>query len=92
VDDLYPFEHNFLAGLATNNDLPSNGMVTSIESDHHREIDIGNFVERRGRLSIPSYGKRPCQKSLNVIPIPESIIMSEKSQQSCFDRGTPSPS
>ena len=29
ADNLYAFEHNFLAGQLTNIDLPSNGVVTS---------------------------------------------------------------
>lgn len=55
-DDLYTFERNLLAGQATNVDLPSNGVVTSNESDDHREIDMRNFVEiaARRRLSISS--------------------------------------
>lgn len=64
VDDLYTFERNFLAWEAANIDLPSNGMVTSNESDDHREINLGNSVESaaRGRLSISESnlnGKRP---------------------------------
>jgi hypothetical protein len=57
--DLYTFEQNLLAGQAENIDLPSNGVVTSNESDDHREIDMRNFIEiaARGRLSIPS---EPC--------------------------------
>lgn len=47
VDDLYTFEHNFLAGQATNIDLPSNGVVTANESDDHREIDMAILLKVR---------------------------------------------
>jgi hypothetical protein len=60
VDDLYTFERNLLAGRATNMGLPSNGVVTSNESDDHREINMRKFIEitARRRLSISFEIKR----------------------------------
>ena len=65
VDGRYTFERNILAAQAGNIVLPSNGMVTSNESDDYREINMGNSVEiaAGGRLSIPEpNGKRPRRK------------------------------